>query len=751
MSPEQVRAQEVDCRSDLFSFGVALYEMATGTRPFQGATTSLLLDSILSSDPVTPSRLNPSVAPDLDRIILKCLAKSRDLRYQRASDVRAELQRLVPDLPDRAGSKAARPAALLWMAAVLVLALIAIAAYTFFRPAPALTDKDTIVLADFENTTGDEVFDGVLRQGLAVQLRQSPFLSLVSDERIRQQLQLMGQPAGATLTPQLAKDLCERNGSTAVVDGSIAALGSQFVLGLRARACATGDVIHDEQAQSPTREGVLDVLSRMAVNLRTRAGESLASVERHATPLAEATTSSIAALKAFTTAENVAMTAGYPQALPLFVRAVEIDPGFAIAHASLGAAYSNLGESVLAIKSTARAYELRDRASERERFNIMTLYDRQVTGNLERQRQTLATWVQTYPRDPYPPALMAGFASIGTGQFESAIEYADTALALDPNLTPAYATRALHNLYLGRLADAEASVQRALERKLEFPDFFLVPYFVSFLRDDNGGMKRAVAQAAGKPGVEDWIAWAEALVLARSGRLHDARRLSRVAVNLAEQSGQRERAAMFEAGVAVWEAFFGYGREASERASKALVSSTGRDVQFAGAFALALSGESSRAQTLADDLEKRFPEDTCVRFSYLPPIRALLSLNAREPTTALQQLQASERMDFAVPGVSFNGFFGALYSVYVRGLAYLAAQQPEAATTEFQKILNHRGIVLGDPMDAVARLQLARALAQSGDSVKARAAYQELLSLWRAADQDLLLLKQARTEPAKLP
>ena len=751
MSPEQVRGEDVDSRSDLFSFGAVLYEMATGTKPFHGDTTSLLLDSVLTGEPVPASRLNSSVTPELDRIILKCLAKNPDLRYQRAADVRAELERLVAHNVDHPSSKAARPAALAWVVAVVVLTLIAVAAYTFFRPTPALTDRDTIVLADFENTTGDEAFDGVLRQGLAVQLRESPFLSLVSDERIRQQLQLMGQSAGATLKPQLAKELCERNGSTAVVDGSIATLGRRYVLGLRTRACATGDVIHDEQAQAPTKEAVLDVLSRMAVRFRTRAGESLASVERHSTPLAEATTPSIEALKAYTTAQNVSMTSGYPAAVPLFQRAIDIDPGFATAHASLGMAFSNLGESVRAIESTSKAYQLRDRASDRERFLIMTLYDRHVTGNLEREQQTLTAWAQTYPRDPDAFGLLAGFVSAGTGQFESALEYGRRALTLDPNLAPPYATGALHNLYLGRLDDAEAVIRRAQERKLEFPDFIVVPYFVAFLRGDNDGMRLAVARAAGKLDVDDWITWAEALVHARAGQLREARRLSRLAVDLAEQSSQHERAAMFEAGAAVWEAFYGNTNEAKGRASKSLSMSRGRDVQYAAAFALALSGESFLAQTLADDLEKRFPEDTCVRFSYLPPLRGLISLGAREPAGALQQLEASARLDLAVPGLSFNGYFGALYSIYVRGQAYLAAQRPADAAIEFQKILDHRGIVLADPMDAIARLQLARALALSGDSVKAKAAYQDLLHLWNAADPDNTLVRHVRTEHLKLP
>jgi len=772
MSPEQVRGKELDARSDLFSFGAMLYEMATGVLPFRGETTGVVFEAILKGAPVLPVRLNPDVAQELERIIHKCLEKDRDLRYQNASDIRTDLQRLKRDSDshtpsadavttdrvgtDRVGTGAlARPGRAKlgkYVLAVVLLALLATGGlyYRSHPPSKRLTDKDTIVLADFTNTTGDPVFDGTLRQGMAVQLEQSPFLSLVPDQRIRRTLLQMGRPADAPLTPEIAQEICERTASAAVLDGSIASLGSQYVLGLRAKTCDSGEVLTEEQVQAARKEDVLNALSQIASKFRTRVGESLATVEKHNTPLAEATTPSLEALKAYSTAIKVEFTTGAVTAVPVLKRAVEIDPKFALAYAHLGLMYSDFGESVLSMESTSKAYQLRDRASDRERFFITAMYDRQVTGNLEKAHQTLELWAQTYPRDVLPHGLLSGFASQGLGQYEKSIEEAQKALAIDPDLTPAYLNLGYSYFYLDRLGDAENTLQRASERKMEIPELLLLRYYIAFLKADTAAMGQTVARAKGKPGAEDWMALAQALVLARSGQLQPAREMSRHAVDLAGQAGQRETAATYETGAALSEALFGNAPAAKRGALAALELSKGRDVEYGAAFTLALAGDSSRPEALANDLEKRFPEDTSVVFNYLPTLRALFALNHGEPAKAIDLLQVAIPHELAVSAIAFFGSFGTFYPAYVRGEAYLAARQGTEAAAEFQKILDYRGLVAADPIGALAHLQLGRACALSGDKTKAKTAYQDFLTLWKDADPDLPILKQAKAEYAKL-
>jgi eukaryotic-like serine/threonine-protein kinase len=739
MSPEQALGKPLDARTDLFSFGLVLYEMATGTRP------------------VAVVRLSAGVPPELERIISKCLENDRELRYQHASEIRTDLQRLKRDTDSARVTTSAKPGATteiakrwkLMVPAVAAVLTLIVAGYFYFHRTPKLTDKDTIVLADFVNTTGDTVFDGTLRQGLAVQLEQSPFLSLVSEERIQKTLGLMGQPPDARLTPELAKEICERTASAAVLDGSIASLGSQYVLGLRAKNCVSGDVLDEEQVQAARKEDVLNALSQIASKFRTRVGESLTTVEKHDTPLAEATTPSLEAWKAYSAAQKVNFSTGAAAAVPLVKRAVEIDPNFAMAHAFLGLLYSDMGESVLSRESTSKAYELRDRASDRERFFITAMYDRQVTGNLEKELQTLELWAQTYPRDD-AHGLLAGFGSVGSGKYEQSIEEAKIALGLNPDHTYAYVNLASSYLYLDRLREAEDTLQRASERKIEIPELLLLRYYTAFLKGDKAGMEREAARANGEPGAEDWMSHSEALVLARSGQLQLARRVSRRAVDSAQQAGQRERAAIYEAGAAVWEAFFGNASAARRSATAALELSTGRDVEYGAAFALALAADTSRSEALANDLGRRFPEDTSVQFSYLPTLRALFALSHGKPSDAIEVLQVAVPYELAQTGIGFFGFFGNLYPAYVRGEAYLAAHQGAEAAAEFQKILDHRGIVLSDPIGALAHLQLGRAYAMQGDTAKAKAAYQDFLVLWKDADPDIPILKQAKAEYARL-
>jgi tetratricopeptide (TPR) repeat protein len=686
--------------------------------------------------------------------------KDRELRYQHASEIRADLQRLkrgrdsggLPAGAPIEGRPALRQRPLWLAAAAAVVAAAAIAGAIYSQRPAKLTDKDTIVLAEFTNTTGDPVFDETLRQGLAVQLQQSPFLSLISDQRIGQTLRLMNQTADVSLTPDIAQDVCVRTASAAVLQGSIAALGSQYVLSLRATNCTTGDILADEQAQAARKEDVLGALSQMATRFRTRVGESLATIEKHSMPLEEATTPSLDALQAYSAAWKAIMSTGWVRAHPLFQRAVAIDPDFAMGHAQIGFGYSVMGESALARPSTLKAYQLRDRASDVERFFIDTLYDRDFTGNLERERGTLESWADSYPRDPLPHGLISGLALTSTGQYELAIAEADKAIALDPDLTPAYVNKAINQLFLNRLDDALLTVRRATERKLESPEWFtVVPYFVAFLKNADDELRRTGAVAKKIPLLEDMFSHLEALALARSGRLQDARRLSAVAVEIAQRSGRRERAGLFEAATAVREAFYGNAVAARRSASKALELGRGRDVDYAAAFALALSGDLAQSGALAEDLARDFPEDTFVQSMYLPTLRALFSLNTHNAAAAIQVLQTATRYDLALGGVGFIGRFGGLYPIYVRGLAYLAARQPAEAVGEFQRIRDHRSIVLVDPMDAVACLQLARAYTLAGDTVKASSAYEELFTLWKNADSDLSMLVQARAEYARLP
>ncbi len=740
MSPEQTLGKPLDSRTDLFSFGLVLYEMVTGTRLVAGV------------------RLKAEAPAELERILSKCLENDRELRYQHASEIRTDLQRLKRDTDSGRATPSAKPGAAIGIAkrwkvilpaAAAVLALF-VAGYFYFHRAPKLTNKDTIVLADFINTTGDPVFDGTLRQGLAVQLAQSPFLSLISEERIQQALRLMGQPAEVRLTPELAREICERTASAAVLAGSIASLGSQYVIGLRAKNCQTGDVLAEEQAQAARKEDVLNSLSQIASKFRTRVGESLATVEKHSTPLVEATTPSLEALKAYSMGYKVLFSSGSAAALPFFKRATEIDRKFAMAYALLGRTYGDIGESVLSAESTSKAYQLRDRTSDAEKFFVTATYDQQVTGNLERAQQTFELWGQTYPREIKAPGLLSGAIYPVFAKYEKAIEEAKKAIALDPDFPFAYANLAYNNLCLDRLGEAETALRRASERKLEVPEFLLARYDTAFLKGDTAAMERALALAQGKSGAEDWLSDHEASVLAYSGHVRQAKSMARRAVDLAQQAEKRETAALYEAGAAVWEAFFGNAPEARRSATAALELSKGRDVEYGAAFALALAGDSSQSERLANDLERRFPEDTSVRFSYLPALRALFALKNAGPTKAVELLQVAGPFELGTPGSSFNGNFGSLYPVYVRGEAYLAAHQGAEAATEFQKILNHRGIVISDPIGALAHLQLGRALALSGDKTKAKTAYQDFLTLWKDADPDIPILKQAKAEYAKL-
>jgi tetratricopeptide (TPR) repeat protein len=722
MAPEQREGKPADARSDIYSFGCVLHEMLTGGRP--------------------ASQRKRMLSRRLERIVSRCLEEDPGRRWQSAAVLERELSAITTGATQW---KRIIPAA----AAALALFT---AAYFYLHHAPRLTDKDTLVLADFENKTGDPVFDDTLRQGLSVELQQSPFLTLISDQRIQQTLGLMGQTKDARLTAEIARQICERTSSAAVLEGSIASLGSQYVVGLRATSCNTGNTLDQEQIHAARREDVLDSLSQIARKFRLRVGESLATVEKHSVPLAEMTTPSLEALKAYSTALHADISSGPAAAIPLLRKAVEIDPKFAVAYAHLGLVYSNIGESVLSAESATKAWQLRDRASDRERFFIDFNYYREVTGNLEKAFQTLESWAQTYPRgaNPDPRDLMAGLSAWGTGRFERVIEQAKKRIVSQPDVYLGYSSLAVGNFFLDRFGEAEDALRQASARNLETPTFLVYRYNIAFLKGDQAQMNQAIALAKGKHGAEHSITHSQAMVMARSGRLQEARVFSSHAMDLARQEGSLEAAATYQAAAAIWEALYGNAAEARRNAMAALALSKGRDVEYAAALALALSGELSQSQALAADLEKRFPEDTFARFTYVPVLRALSSLNRGHPEDSIDQLHIALQYELAVNGLSRNLYLGGLHSAYVRGEAFAAAHRYAEAAAEFQKILDHRGIVGADPIGALAHLQLGRTLALSGDKSKAKLAYQDFLTLWKDADRDIPILKKATSESAAL-
>ncbi len=633
-------------------------------------------------------------------------------------------------------------------ALALSLAVIMGAVLLRTRPKPSFAEKGTLVLAGFRNTTGDPVFDATLQQGLMVQLQQSPFLSLVGENRIRQTLRLMGRPAGDILTTDLAREVCERTGSSAVLEGSIARLGSRYVLGLTVKSCV-GDALYTEQVQAAQKENVLDALSQIARKFRRGAGESLGMIRQHDSPLAEATTPSLDALKAYSTARKLVSSSSFGSAVPLLQRAVELDPGFAMAHAFLGRVYADIGDSMLSAESTRRAYELRGRASEQERFFIAFSYDRQITGNLENAQRTLELWEQTYPREASPHSLMSGFTTQGMGQYEKTIVEASKTIELDPDTAPPYLNFAFAYTSLGRFKNAEAILDRARERNLEIPDSLILRFYLAFYGDDRERMNQIAARMTGRA-QEDWMLQSEALVAAHAGRLHQARLLSRQTAELAQRSGHSERAAIYEAGSASWEAFLGNVAEAIKNAAAAVELSNARDVEYGSALALSLTHDDARGQALAKDLAKRFPQDTLVQFTYLPLLNAITSLHGHQPAKSVTLLQTTLPFEFATPGTNFFGFFGGLYPAYVRGQSYLSLGKGDKAAAEFQKIIDHPGIVYADPIGALAYLELGRACALSGNRASAKSAYQEFLSLWRDADPDISVYKRAKVEYSRL-
>jgi serine/threonine protein kinase/tetratricopeptide (TPR) repeat protein len=751
MSPEQARGEEVDIRTDLFSFGAVCYEMATGQRAFGGTTAAVVFDAILNRDPVALMRLNPQLPEGLETIIAKALQKDRQDRYQSAAEIVGDLKAIEAGRPAHAGGrgKARRK---LWLPALAMLVIAAVIAIGFSfrqRQSHKLTERDTLVLADFSNSTGDPVFDDTLKQAISVQLAQSPFLNILSDAKIRATLRLMAKPVTTKLTPDVARDLCQRAGSQAYIAGSIASLGSQYVIGVDAINCDTGDSLAEEQVTAANKEHVLTALGEATTNFRKKLGESLATIQKFDTPISDETTSSLEALKFLSLGRRAQQEKGGDAAIPYFKHAIELDPNFAAAYAALGTTYSNLREPALASANLQKAFQLRDRVSDRERYRFSAYYYHLVNGDLEKAVETYQLWAEEYPRDNAPRGNLGAIYGY-LGQYDKGVAELAENLRLNPDSVAGHANLMDHYTALNRLDEAKAAYQQAKGRNLDSPFLHLNLYGIAFLQSDTSEMERQVTWAVGKPQGENLLLSAQSDTEAYFGRLARARELTEQAVESAARNDQQETAGEWQMNAALREAEFGNQARARQQVEGVLAKSPNREVQILGALALARAGDSRRAEEMADDLAKRFPSDTAVNRYWLPTIRGAIEINRRNPARAVEILATSVPYELGNPLP--QGEIGAyLYPVYVRGQSYLLLRDGEKAAAEFQKFLSHPGVTVNCPLGALARLQLARAYTLTGDTAKARAAYQDFLALWKDADRDLPLLKQAKAEHAKLP
>ena len=615
--------------------------------------------------------------------------------------------------------------------------------------AKPLTDKDVLVLADFANTTGDPVFDGTLRQGLAVQLEQSPFLSIIPDEKIQQTLSLMGQPADAKLIPAIAREVCQRTASAAVLDGSIAKIGTQYLLTLQAVNCENGKTLASTEAQASDKNHVLEALGSVSVEIRNKLGESLSTIQKFDTPLEQATTPSLEALKAYSSGMQAVRSKGPEAATPFFKHAVELDPNFAVAYAYLGIMASTTLEPGLSVDYRTKAYELRDRTSEAEKHWITAAYHKGVTGNIPKAIEACDLWIQDYPRSEMPHIYVGAAVLPVIGQYERAAEEITEGVRLRADFPLAYAFRIRAYTALNRFDEAKATYAQALERKLHTSFIDLVMYDLAFAQNDTAGMAQHVAELGTLPKFGHEILSMEGDTVAYSGHLKDAREFSRRAMYSAKRAGEKDAPALYSGTSGLREAWFGNTDEARRRATLALKLSTDRDLQYFAALAFAYARDDARAKALADDLDKRFPEDTIVQFNYVPTVRGKLALNKGDASGAIESLGVSAPYELgATRAIDLN--WTAMFPVFVRGEAYLAARQGSKAAGEFQKILDHRGLVLNQPIGALAHLGLGRAYVLQGDTVKAKVAYQDFLTLWKDADRDIPILTQAQAEYLKL-